>query len=70
MTTYRVGEAGATVFNAHGEVVGRLPPGHVVVAGVIETAGSEAEQHRREAARQKMLRRYSDKMVHVAEDKG
>lgn len=70
MTTYRVGQAGATVFDADGAVVGTLPPGHVVVEGVIETQGSRAGEHQRDVTEQKMRRGYADKAIHVAEDKG
>ena len=64
MTTYRVGEAGATVFNEAGDPIARLRPGYVVVEGTIETAGSLADQHR------KRVRNYADKVIRPTEDKG
>lgn len=63
MTVYRVGQAGATVFDADGAVVHRLPPGTVVVEGTLDSAGSLAKQHAdnlRAAARR---RGYDDKML-------
>lgn len=68
MTTYRVGAAGATVFNAKGEAIAKLRPGHVVVEGFIDTPGSLADQHRK-AAERKRLQGYRDKKIRPAEDK-
>ena len=72
MTTYRVGQAGATVFNEKGEPLARLRPGYVVVEGTIDTAGSLADQHKRNEhhdEQAKRVGRYADKMIRPAEDK-
>jgi hypothetical protein len=63
VTTYRVGEAGATVFDPEGKPMARLRPGSVVVEGTIETARLPA------ADRPKRLSRYADKRRVSAEDK-
>lgn len=59
MTTYRVGQAGATVFNEKGEALARLRPGWVVVEGTTDTAKPEP----------KRVRGYADKKVRPEEDK-
>lgn len=72
MTTYRVGEPGATVFNEKGEPLARLRPGWVVVEGTRETAALPDEQAGRLIDRQSMRKRlanYADKKVTPAEDK-
>jgi len=66
MTTWRVGEAGATVFDAAGREIGRLAPGHVVVPGLVSVPGSLAQQHANGAKR---LKGYDDKRVRPADDK-
>lgn len=63
MTTYRVGDAGATVFDANGKPVVRLQPGCVVVEGTIDTARLPAQDD------QKRRKGYADKRQRVAEDK-
>lgn len=65
MSTYRVGAAGATVFDKDGKPIAKLRPGHVVVEGFIDTPGSLADQHRKA----KQQRGYADKAIHPAEDK-
>lgn len=65
MTSYRVGAAGATVFNEKGEAIAKLRPGHVVVEGFVETPGSLADQHRKA----KQQRGYADKVIRPSEDK-
>lgn len=65
MVTYRVGAAGATVFNEDGQVVTRLRPGAVVVEGVVDLVGSLAHQYRE----QKRLKGYPDKKLRPTEDK-
>lgn len=62
MATYRVGEAGATVFDQEGRIIRRLPPGYVVVEGIVDQPGTLAHQHKRQAG-------YADKMLRPAEDK-
>jgi hypothetical protein len=49
MATYRVGEAGATVFNSEGRAIARLKPGYIVVEGTLESAKSLAAQHEQQA---------------------
>ena len=66
MTTYRVGAAGATVFDEHGKAIASLRPGYVVVEGLLKTPGSLADQHQRSAKR---IRTYEDKRGRPAEDK-
>jgi hypothetical protein len=61
--TYRVGEAGATVFNEDGDPIASLRPGYVVVPGSLKTPGSLADQHR------KRIRNYADKKVRPENDK-
>lgn len=68
MTTYRVGAQGATVFDQHGQVLATLPTGAVVVDGTIETDGSLARRHY--ALMEPKRRRYADKRLRPAEDKG
>lgn len=65
MTTYRVGAAGATVFNEKGEPLATLRPGSVVVEGTIATPGSLANQHRK----LKRQKGYADKVTRPEEDK-
>ena len=63
MTVYRVGSAGATVFNEDGKDLGLyLRPGWTVVEGTIETAKAPAPSKR--------IGRYSDKKIRPEEDKG
>jgi hypothetical protein len=66
MTTYRVGAAGATVFNQDGKAIARLRPGYVVVEGTTDTARLPNEHHDEQAKR---VARYADKAVRPAEDK-
>lgn len=40
MAIYRVGTAGATVFDSEGREIGRLLPGQAVVEGTIDAAGA------------------------------
>lgn len=61
MTTYRIGAAGATVFNEHGQPLARLRPGWVVVEGTRETATMPEPPKR--------VRGYSDKVIRPEEDK-
>jgi hypothetical protein len=63
VTTYRVGEAGATVFNEDGEAIANLRPGYVVVEGTIETAIPDR------VVVMKRLRNYADKKVRPESDK-
>jgi len=63
MTTYRVGEAGATVFDEDGKPLARLRPGSVIVEGTIDTARLPASD------RQPKRQRYADKKIRSAEDK-
>lgn len=65
MATYRVGDAGATVFDKDGKAIAKLRPGHVVVEGFIDTPGSLADQYRK----LKQQRGYADKVIRPAEDK-
>lgn len=67
MATYRVGEAGATVFDSEGRVLVRLRPGNVVVAGSIDSPGSLAEQHHQQMGRPPG---YADKKLRPTEGKG
>lgn len=67
MTTYRVGEAGATVFDSEGRELSRLAPGTVVVPGATDIPGSLAQQHATSEARR--IARYADKRLRVDEDK-
>lgn len=62
MTEYRVGEAGATVFNAEGKPIVTLRPGWAVVDGGIDVPGSSAERY------QKMRRERSDKQRRAGRD--
>jgi hypothetical protein len=64
MTTYRVGDEGATVIDSDGRVLCRLSPGTVVVPGTIEAAAVRAEQTER-----KRVRGYADKRLRPTEDK-
>ena len=66
MTTWRVGEAGATVFDGDGREIGRLAPGYVVVPGHADVPGSAAQQHANGAKR---LKGYDDKRVRPVDDK-
>lgn len=61
MTTYRVGLAGATVYDANGQVLVRLAPGCVVVEGSLDV-DRKSEVHDGKRVR------YSDKRL-VPEDK-
>lgn len=63
MTTYRVGEAGATVFDPDGCEVLRLVAGQIVVAGTIDTPGSLAQQTQRLLAGRSG---YDDKVIRPA----
>lgn len=65
MTSYRVGAAGATVFDKDGKPIAKLRPGHVVVEGFVETPGSLADQHRKA----KQQRGYADKKLRPEDDK-
>ena len=69
MTTYRVGEMGATVFDEHGTVVHRLPPGTVVVEGTLDCRGSLAAQHADNHSSKKRVRGYADKRLDTYDDK-
>lgn len=70
MTVYRVGEAGATVFDSEGAVIARLVPGQIVVEGTIDARGSQAAQHADNERVRKRVRDYPDKRLRVAENKG
>ncbi len=61
MTTYRVGEAGATVFDEDGNSIVQLRPGYVVVEGTVDTARAPGPSKR--------IGRYSDKKIRPEEDK-
>lgn len=61
VTIYRVGEAGATVFDAGGRVLRHLLPGEIVVEGTIEQGGSAAQQFERLG--RKRLAGYADKRI-------
>ena len=63
MAIYRVGDEGATVFDAEGRAAIRLRPGMVVVPGTQETA------KRRLDTESKRLRDYADKAIRPPEDK-
>lgn len=65
MSTYRVGDAGATVFDKDGKAIAKLRPGHVVVEGFIDTPGSLADQHRKA----KQQRGYETAVIRPLEDK-
>lgn len=65
MTVYRVGEAGATVFDTEGAVVARLSPGQIVVEGTIEARGTQAAQHAENENVRKRVRDYPDKALHA-----
>lgn len=62
MTTYRVGNAGATVFDENGKAIVRLQPGYVVVDGTLDTARMP------DPDRPKRRRDYADKMIHPNRD--
>lgn len=62
MTQYRVGAAGATVFNEKGEALATLRPGTVVVEGKLSDEASQASQYKRQKG-------YADKRVRPPEDK-
>lgn len=62
MTTYRVGDQGATVFDADGAPVLYLRPGQVVIPGSTELTGTPAAQHHDEV--RKRIRHYHDKRLH------
>ena len=61
MTTYRVGDEGATVFGPDGAPMVRLPAGAVVVPGVVDVAPPEIENRR--------IPPYDDKRIRPVEDK-
>lgn len=65
MTQYRVGAAGATVFDSEGRPIRRLQPGWVVVEGVVDLVGSLAHQYRE----QKRIKGYADKRIRPVEDR-
>lgn len=65
MTTYRVGEAGATVFNEAGDAIATLRPGAVVVEGRLTDSGSLADQHQEQVKRRKG---YADKSRRAERD--
>jgi len=67
MTTYRVGDEGATVFTGNGKPLYKLAPGQVVVPGYSDTPGSLAHQHEELIA--KRVRDYADKRIRPTEDK-
>lgn len=64
MATYRIGDEGATVFDADGKPLARLRPGSVVVEGAIDTARLPAQDD------PKRRKGYADKRQRVTEDKG
>ncbi|MFL5688713.1 MAG: hypothetical protein ACJ77I_06960 [Chloroflexota bacterium] len=66
MTIYRVGPAGATVFNEDGRPVVKLAPGQVVVPGIADAATTAYERAT------KRVRSYDDKAIRPADrdDKG
>jgi hypothetical protein len=63
VTIYRVGPAGATVFNEDGAPVVRLRPGQVVVPGTDDAAVSAYDRA------SKRIRSYDDKAIRPPEDK-
>lgn len=66
MTTYRVGDAGATIFDSEGHAIATLEPGTVVVPGTIATDDSEAREHFRTESKRRG--RYSDKRIAAERD--
>jgi hypothetical protein len=68
MTTYRVGAAGATVFDADGRQVATLAPGTVVVEGTLDARASLAAQHHANVDA-KRRKGYADKRLRPTEDK-
>jgi len=68
MTTYRVGEQGATVWSADGRLLGSLPPGVTIVAGVEGMPPQEPEPPER-VHDGKRIRGYLDKAIRPPEDK-
>lgn len=61
MATYRVGEAGATVFNKDGKALVRLRPGYVAIEGTLDTARlPDADSPKRQ--------RYADKKLRPGRD--
>jgi len=69
LTTYRVGEQGATVWSADGRLLGSLPPGVTVVAGVEGMPAREPDPPERIADGQRM-RGYDDKVIRPERDTG
>lgn len=73
MTTYRVGEHGATVWTSDGRLLGSLPPGVTIVPAVegVAAPAPTAEPPERIADGRRM-RGYDDKAIHPSdrEDKG
>jgi len=67
MTTFRVSERGATVFDSEGRVVSVLAPGTVVIDGKVESGGSLAQQYQR--LHGKRISAYEDKRLSPSEDK-
>lgn len=59
MAIYRVGPAGATVFDAEGREIGHLSPGQIVIGGTIEAAEPSTARDYEQLERR---RRYADKM--------
>ena len=67
MAQYRVGAAGATVFDEDGRAIRRLRPGWVVVEGTQVTGNIYPELP--QAEQPKRLKRYADKAIRPTEDK-
>jgi hypothetical protein len=64
LTIYRVGPAGATVFNEDGRPFARLSPGQVVVPGTADAATTAYERAT------KRVRSYDDKAIRPTDREG
>jgi hypothetical protein len=69
MTTYRVGEQGATVWHADGRLLGSLPPGVIIVPATEGVPGPAPEPPER-IADGKRVRGYDDKVIRPERDTG
>jgi hypothetical protein len=61
---YRVGDAGATVFDEHGRLLAQLRPGAVVVPGSVD----ETTEPRTPEQSHPIRRGYADKVIRHDED--
>lgn len=69
MTTYRVGEQGATVWSADGRLLGSLPAGVTIVPAVEGTAPrAPAADPPERSAEAKRMRGYDDKRLRSSEE--